>query len=60
MLMRADDLEMLGLVLCTLIFHQPSNWFRVVCHDVKWYQLVIIWRSQETTERLMDARGVSS
>jgi len=60
MLMRADDLEMLGLVLCTLIFHQPLNWFRVVCRDVMWYQLVIIWRSQETTERQMDARGVSS
>jgi len=60
MLMLADDLEMRGLVLCTLIFYQPSNWFRFVCPDVMWYQLVIIWRSQETTERLMDAGGVSS
>jgi len=51
---------MLGLALCTLIDHQPSNRFSVVCRDVTWYQLVIILRSQETTETLMDARGVSS
>jgi len=51
---------MLGLALCTLIYHQLWNWFSVVCRDVTWYQLVIILRSQETTETLMDARGVSS
>ena len=51
---------MLGLALCTLIYHEPSNRFSIVCRDVTWYQLVIILRSQETTETLMDARGVSS
>jgi len=51
---------MLGLALCTPIYHQPSNRFSVVCRDVTWYELVIILRSQETTEALMDARGGSS
>jgi len=60
MLTRADDSEMLGLALCILIYHQPSNRFSVVCCDVTWDQLVIILRLQETTETLMDARGVSS
>ena len=60
MLTRADNPEMLGLALCTLIYHQPSNRFSAVCRDVTWYQLGIIWRSQETTETPRDARGVSS
>jgi len=60
MLTPADDSEILGLALFTLIYHQPSNRFCVVCRDVTWYQLVIIFRSQETTETLMEARGVSS
>ena len=60
MLTRAEDSYMLGLALCTLIYHQPSNRFSIVCSDVTWYQLVIIMRSQETTETLMDAQGVSS
>jgi len=51
---------MLGLALCTLIYHQPSNRFSVVCRDVMWDQLVITLGSQETTETLMDTRGVSS
>jgi len=53
-------MEMLGLALCTLINYPPLNRFSVVCRDVTWYQLVIILRSQEMTETLMDARGVSS
>ena len=60
MLTRADNPEMLGLALCTLIYDQLSNRFSVGCRDVTWYQLVMIFRSQETTETLMDARGVSS
>jgi len=62
MLTRADDSEMLGVALRTLIYHYPWNRFRVVCRDVTWYQLVIILRSngQETSETVMDARGVSS
>ena len=51
---------MLGLALCTLIDHQPSNRFSFGCHDVMWYPLVIILLSQETTETLMDTQGVSS
>jgi len=60
MLTRADDSEMPGLALCTLIYHQPLNRFSVVCRDVMWYQLVITLHSEETTETLIDARGVSS
>jgi len=60
MLTRANDSEMLGLALCKLIYHQLSNRFSVVCLDVMWYQLAIILHSQEMTQTLMDARGVSS
>jgi len=60
MLTQEDELQMLGLAWCTLIYYQPSNRFSVVCRDITSYQLVIILRSQETTETLMDAGGVSS
>jgi len=62
MLNRGDDSEMLGLALCsgTLIYHQTLNRFSVVCPDVTWYHLVIIFCSLETTEILMNAQGVSS
>ena len=60
MLRRANDSEMLGVALGTLIYHQLSKSSSVVCRDVTWYQLVIILHSQKTTETLMDARGVSS
>jgi len=46
---------MLGLALCTLIYYQLLNRFRIVCRDVTWYQLVIILRAQEMTETLIDA-----